>query len=216
MPLSPGDKLGPYEIHAPIGAGGMGEVFRAADSKLHREVALKVMGQKYAGDPQWLSRFQREAHVLASLNHPNIAAIYGLEESGGVCAIAMELVEGVSLAERIFKRRVPVPEALAVARQIAEALEYAHEEGIIHRDLKPGNIMITKSGVKLVDFGLAKMSASNEATAAGATQTMDLTAENTILGTMQCMAPEQLEAKETDARSDIASAALVRVARSAG
>jgi hypothetical protein len=137
MALTPGTKLGPYEIQSPLGMGGMGEVYRATDSKLGRDVALKVILQEFAQDTQLMSRFQREAQVLASLNHPNIASIYGLEDSGGVQALVTELVEGPTLAGRITEVAIPLEEALPIAKQIAEALEYAHERGIIHRDLKP-------------------------------------------------------------------------------
>src|SRR5450432_3744701 len=140
MSLAPGARLGPYQILAPIGAGGMGEVYRAKDTKLRREIALKVLPDSFASDPARMARFQREAQVLASLNHPNIAAIYGLEESNGVRALVMELVEGPTLAERIGGRAMPLEDALPIAKQIAEALEYAHEKGIIHRDLKPANV----------------------------------------------------------------------------
>src|SRR5437867_6887186 len=158
MPLSAGTRLGPYEILSLIGAGGMGEVYRATDTKLGRAVALKVLSPALAGDADYMARFTREAQVLASLNHPNIAALYGLEESNGVRALVMELVEGPTLAERIGTRPLPLEEALAVARQIAEALEAAHEKGIVHRDLKPANLKITPEGVvKVLDFGLAKV-----------------------------------------------------------
>ena len=157
MTLVAGTKLGPYEIVALIGAGGMGEVYRARDTKLNRDVALKVLPAAFANDAQRMARFQREAQVLASLNHPNIASIYGLEESGGVRALVMELVEGPTLAERVAQGPIPLDEALPIAKQIAEALEAAHEKGIIHRDLKPANVKITPEGVvKVLDFGLAK------------------------------------------------------------
>src|ERR1700693_4842651 len=152
MPLSIGERVGIYEILAPIGAGGMGEVYRAKDTKLKRDVALKVLPEAFAQDPERMARFTREAQVLASLNHPNIAAIYGVEER----ALVMELVEGPTLAGPMA-----MEEALPIARQIAEALEYAHEKGIIHRDLKPANIKVTPEGrVKVLDFGLAKALAS--------------------------------------------------------
>src|SRR3974390_2370622 len=151
MSLSIGDRIGSYEILAPIGAGGMGEVYRAKDTKLDREVAVKVLPTALAQDPERLARFEREAKVLAALNHPNIAQIYGLEESNGVRALVMELVPG-----HMLKGPVPLDTALSYARQIAEALEAAHEKGITHRDLKPANIMITPAGVvKVLDFGLA-------------------------------------------------------------
>jgi serine/threonine protein kinase len=152
-----GSRLGPYEILSALGAGGMGEVYRAKDTKLHRDVAIKVLPDLFATDPDRLARFQREAQVLASLNHPNIAAIHGLEETDGVKALVLELVEGPTLADRIAQGPIPLDEALPIARQIAEALEAAHEQGIIHRDLKPANIKLRPDGtVKVLDFGLAK------------------------------------------------------------
>ena len=144
MTLSVGTKLGPYEILAAIGAGGMGEVYRARDSKLGRDVALKVLPEAFARDVERMARFQREAKVLASLNHPNIASIYGLEDSGSTHALVMELVEGPTLADRIKSGPIPVDEALRIAKQITEALEYAHERGIVHRDLKPANVKVTE------------------------------------------------------------------------
>ena len=153
MQLSAGTRLGPYEILAPIGAGGMGEVYRAHDTRLGRDVAVKVLPESLARDPERMARFEREAHVLASLNHPNIATVYGFE--GG--AIGMELVEGPTLAERIDGSAMPLDEALPIAKQIAEGLEYAHEKGVVHRDLKPANVKLTADGnVKILDFGLAK------------------------------------------------------------
>jgi eukaryotic-like serine/threonine-protein kinase len=157
MSLASGTRLGPYQIAAPLGAGGMGEVYRASDTRSKREVALKVLPELFAGDAQRLARFEREAQVLASLNHPHIAHIHGLEESNGTRELVMELVEGPTLAERIAQGSIPLEEALSIAKQIAEALEYAHEKGIIHRDLKPANIKLTPDGqVKVLDFGLAK------------------------------------------------------------
>ena len=153
MPLTSGQKLGPYEIVSPLGAGGMGEVYRARDSKLKREVAIKVLPADVASDRERLARFQREAEVLASLNHPHIAHVYGIEEN----ALVMELVEGEDLAERIRRGPIPIDEALPIAKQIAEALEAAHEQGIVHRDLKPANVKVRPDGtVKVLDFGLAK------------------------------------------------------------
>jgi serine/threonine-protein kinase len=146
-----------YRIQAKIGAGGMGEVYRATDTRLNRDVAIKVLPEALARDPERMARFEREAKVLASLNHPNIASIYGLEESNGSRALVMEFVEGPTVAERIKKRRLPLEEALPIGRQIAEGLEYAHERGIIHRDLKPSNVKLTPEGqIKILDFGLAK------------------------------------------------------------
>ena len=155
--LSPGIKLGPYEILEPIGRGGMGEVYRARDTKLHREVAIKVLPESLAADPERIARFEREARVLASLNHPNIAAVYGVDDSSEVKALVLELVEGPTLQDRIESGAIPVDEALPIARQIAEAFEAAHEKGIVHRDLKPANVKVDRAGtVKVLDFGLAK------------------------------------------------------------
>ncbi len=158
MALTPGTRLGIYEVTAPIGEGGMGQVYRARDTKLDRDVAIKILPEAFAHDADRLARFQREAKTLASLNHPHIAAIYGLEESGGVSALVMELVEGDDLSQRIARGAIPLDEALPIAKQIAEALEAAHEQGIIHRDLKPANIKVRADGtVKVLDFGLAKI-----------------------------------------------------------
>src|SRR5271163_1897937 len=155
MSVAPGTQLGPYEIGSPLGAGGMGEVYRARDTKLERDVALKVLPAAFASDPERMARFRREAQVLASLNHPHIGAIYGFEDSGSVHALVMELIEGPTLAERIARGAIPVDEALPIAREIAEALEAAHERGIIHRDLKPANIKVSPDGnIKVLDFGL--------------------------------------------------------------
>src|SRR5437879_9419265 len=157
MPIQAGQRLGPYEILSAIGAGGMGEVYRARDGRLNRDVALKVLPEAFATDPDRMARFEREARVLGALNHPNIAGIYGLEEFGSGRALVMELVEGETLADRISKGPIPLDEALPIAKQAAEALEYAHDHGVIHRDLKPGNIKVTADGtVKVLDFGLAK------------------------------------------------------------
>src|SRR5437762_12711988 len=197
MALNPGTLLGPYEILAQIGAGGMGEVYRARDTKLNRDVAIKVLPEVFASDPDRLARFTREVQTLASLNHPNIAAIYGIEESGGVRALVMELVEGEDLSQCIARGAIPLDDALPIAKQIAEALEAAHEQGIIHRDLKPANIKVTSGGtVKVLDFGLAKL-ATPDASGAGAgfSQSPTLTTPaatlaGVILGTAAYMAPE--------------------------
>src|SRR5271155_1119288 len=157
MPLATGSRLGPYGILAAIGAGGMGEVYRARDAKLGRDVALKVLPEAFARDAERMARFQREAKVLASLDHPNIASVYGLEDSSTTHALVMALVEGPTLADRIRSGPMPINEALRIAKQITEALEYAHERGIVHRDLKPANVKVTNDdAVKVLDFGLAK------------------------------------------------------------
>ena len=157
MGLAPQTRLGSYEILAPLGAGGMGEVYRARDTRLGRDVALKVLKADFAGDAERMARFQREAQLLAALNHPHIATIHGLEETDSVRALVLELVEGPTLAERLRQGAMPLEEALAIARQMTEAIEYAHERGIVHRDLKPSNVKLTDEGaVKVLDFGLAK------------------------------------------------------------
>ena len=208
MALQPGTRLGPYEVTAQIGVGGMGEVYRATDTKLKREVAVKVLPSALASDPERLARFQREAEVLASLNHPNIAAIYGLEEAESTKALVMELVEGPTLADRIAQGAIPVDEALPIAKQIAEALEAAHEQGIIHRDLKPANIKLRPDGVvKVLDFGLAK-ALEPAGSSPGLSQsptitTPAMTQAGVILGTAAYMSPEQAKGKTVDKRSDI-------------
>ena len=208
MLLAPGFRLGPYEVLAPLGTGGMGEVYRARDAKLGRGVALKVLPELFAADQGRLARFQREAHVLASLNHPNIAAIYGLEESGGITALVLELVEGETLAERIVVGPIPLDEALSIAHQIAEALEAAHEQGIVHRDLKPANVKVRDDGtVKVLDFGLAKaLAPAPTSFDKSQSTTMTSPAETrmgVILGTAAYMSPEQARGKPVDKRADI-------------
>src|ERR1022692_2611668 len=208
MPLSAGTKLGSYEVLAQIGAGGMGEVYRAHDIKLGRDVAIKVLPEAFAHDPERLSRFQREAKMLAALNHPNIATIHGLEQSGGTSYLVMELVSGETLAERVKREgAVPVEEALTIAKQIAEALEAAHEKGIIHRDLKPANVKVTPEGkVKVLDFGLAKAFAGDTSTedmGNSPTLSMAATMQGVILGTAAYMSPEQARGKAVDKRTDI-------------
>jgi len=210
MTLAPGARLGPYEIASPLGAGGMGQVFRARDTKLNRDVAIKVLPAAFAQDSERVARFRREAQVLASLNHPNIAAIHGLEESEGVLALALEFVEGEELAQRLTRGAVPVEEAVAIAKQIAEGLEAAHEKGIVHRDLKPANLKITKDGtVKILDFGLAK-AYGGEAEAAGSeglsqspTMSRQMTEAGVIFGTAAYMSPEQARGATVDKRADI-------------
>ena len=202
-----GTSIAHYKVTGKLGAGGMGEVYRATDTKLGRDVALKVLPAAFAADAQRLARFQREAQVLAALNHPHIAAIYGLEDSGGSPVLAMELVEGPTLAERISGGALPLEEALALARQIAEALEFAHEKGIVHRDLKPVNVKVTPDGnVKVLDFGLAKAlaeEASDSELANSPTLSMAATKAGIILGTAAYMSPEQARAKAVDRRTDV-------------
>ena len=210
MPLGPGSRLGPYEVIAAIGAGGMGEVYRARDTKLGRDVALKILPDIFLGDPDRLARFEREAQVVAALNHPNIAIIHGFEESDGVKALVLEYVEGETLSSAIARGPVPVAEALAIARQIADALEAAHDKGIVHRDLKPDNIKITPEGkIKVLDFGLAKILETEPARQASFAGTMSPTLSvhatyaGVILGTAAYMSPEQARGKPVDRRADI-------------
>ena len=210
MSLSAGTRIGPYEILAPLGAGGMGEVYRARDLKLGRDVAVKVLPAILSGDAQYMARFEREAQVLASLNHPNIAAVYGVEQG----ALVMELVPGQTLADRIAAGALPLEEALPIARQIAAGLEAAHDRGIVHRDLKPANVKITPDGlVKLLDFGLAKTADEATSTSSQATisptLSMAMTQAGTILGTAAYMSPEQARGKPVDRRSDIWSFGVV-------
>jgi serine/threonine protein kinase len=207
MPLSAGFRLGPYEILNAIGAGGMGEVYRATDPRLDREVALKVLPETVARDAERMGRFEREAKVLASLNHPNIASLYGLEESNGARALVMELVEGPTLAQQIKHGPLCLDEALPIAKQIAQGLEYAHECGIIHRDLKPSNVKLTPNGqVKILDFGLAKAlegKASEEDSQNSPTLSAVATHAGVLLGTAAYMSPEQARGKRVDRRADI-------------
>jgi serine/threonine protein kinase len=209
MALPSGTRVGPYSIVAQLGAGGMGEVYRATDTKLKREVALKILPPSFAADPDRVARFQREAEVLASLNHPNIAHIHGLEEADGVKALVMELVEGPTLADRITKGAVPLDEALSVAKQLAEALEAAHAQGVIHRDLKPANIKVRADGtVKVLDFGLAKAmeplrDSSSSVTMSPTITTPAMTQAGMILGTAAYMAPEQARGTKVDKRADL-------------
>ena len=209
MALEVGSRLGHYDVTALIGEGGMGEVYRARDTKLERDVALKVLPQAFTDDPDRLARFEREAKVLASLNHPNIGHIYGLEEAEGQKALVLELVEGPTLADRIAQGAVPLDEALPIAKQIAEALEAAHEQGIIHRDLKPANIKVKDDGtVKVLDFGLAKAFQPDASDPImSQSPTISLTAAATqmgmVIGTAAYMAPEQAKGKVVDKRADV-------------
>ncbi len=207
MPLDSGTRLGTYEILGPLGSGGMGEVYRASDTRLGREVAIKILPEAFAQDPARLARFEREARALASLNHPGLAAIYGLEEAGPVRYIVMELVPGETLAEKMAVGPVPIRESLQLSAQIADALETAHQKGIVHRDLKPSNIKVTPEGkVKVLDLGLAKVMdtrAEPEDISKSPTVVVDQTRPGVILGTAEFMSPEQARGKEVDKRSDI-------------
>jgi len=209
MALTPGTRVGPYEITAQIGEGGMGEVYQATDTTLNRQVAIKVLPESLAADAERIARFEREAKTLASLNHPHIAQIYGFENSSSVHALVMELVEGPTLADRIAQGAIPVDEALPIAKQIAEALEAAHEQGIIHRDLKPANVKVRPDGtVKVLDFGLAKAMESTGAMSASASMaptitTPAMTQQGIILGTAAYMSPEQAKGRTVDRRSDV-------------
>src|ERR1700682_5504977 len=206
MPILPGRRLGPYEILSAIGAGGMGEVYRARDTRLDRIVAIKVLPTHLADRTELRERFEREARTIASLNHPHICTLHDIGQQDGVDFLVMEYLEGETLAQRLVKGPLSLDQVLQYAIEIADALDKAHRKGITHRDLKPGNIMLTKSGTKLLDFGLAKLRQEvSPATPVSQLPTMNgaITGEGTILGTLQYMAPEQVEAKEVDARTDI-------------
>ena len=206
MALNPGTRLGVYEVTVKIGEGGMGEVYQARDTKLDRNVALKVLPEAFTTDPDRLARFEREAKVLASLNHPNIGSIYGLEESESVRALVLELIDGPTLADRIKQGPIPIDEALSIAKQIAEALEAAHEQGVIHRDLKPANVKVKDDGtVKVLDFGLAKAFQPDPEGDPSQSPTLiaAATQHGVILGTAAYMSPEQARGKTVDKRADI-------------
>src|SRR5262245_57309244 len=209
MVLTAGSRVGAYEITGAIGAGGMGEVYRATDSRLKREVALKVLRASVAQDAERVARFQREAEVLAALNHPHIAQIYGIEEAGGATSLVMELVEGEDLAARIARGPIALDEALSIARQVADALEAAHDRGIVHRDLKPANIKLRPDGtVKVLDFGLARETqpagpATSDLTNSPTLTSPAMTAAGMILGTAAYMSPEQARGRLVDRRADI-------------
>ena len=208
MTLAPGTKLGPYEILSPLGAGGMGEVYKAKDTRLDRTVAIKVLPEEFFENRESVNRFEREAKSLAAVSHPHIAALYSFEEVSGRHLLVMELAEGQTLAERLLKGPLPLEQALRYGSEVAEALDKAHKQGIVHRDLKPGNVMLTKSGVKLLDFGLAKamepeVPQSDLTSSPTAAARSNLTGEGTVLGTLPYMAPEQLEGKKADGRTDI-------------
>src|SRR5580765_1135363 len=207
MSLRQGTRLGSFEILGPLGNGGMGEVYRARDTRLGRDVAIKVLPETLAKDPARVVRFRREARLLASVNHPAIAAIYGVEDLEDVPCIVMELVPGETLAEKLTNGALSVEESLPIGRQIAEALEAAHEAGLVHRDLKPANIKVTPQGkVKVLDFGLAKVMetpSSSEELSSFPTQVAEETRPGVILGTLEFMSPEQARGKPVDKRTDI-------------
>ena len=208
MPLSAGTKIGPYEIIAPIGAGGMGEVYRARDTTLKRDVAIKVLPEAFFRDPERMARFQREAEVLASLNHPNIGHIYGIVDSEDSRGLVLGLIEGPTLADRLEVGPIPLDEAVAISKQIVDALEYAHDRGVVHRDLKPANIKIADGAVKVLDFGLAKVLEDDPAPsplADSPTLALGHTRTGMILGTAAYMSPEQAVGRPVDRRSDIFS-----------
>ena len=208
MALAPGTKLGPYEIQTPLGAGGMGEVYRARDTRLDRVVAVKILSAHLSDQPEAKERFEREARAISSLNHPNICQLYDVGEQDGTSYLVMEYMEGETLSERLRKGPLTFEQLLRYGAEICEGLEKAHRSGVVHRDLKPANVMLTKTGAKLMDFGLAKPAKASRTPASGMTQTManpndPLTAQGMVMGTFQYMAPEQVEGHEADARSDI-------------
>jgi serine/threonine protein kinase len=216
MPLTSGIKFGPYEIQSPLGAGGMGEVYRAKDTRLDRIVAIKILSTRLSANPEIKQRFEREARAISSLNHPYICHLYDIGSKDGIDFLVMEFLEGETLFDKLRKGPLTLNDVLKIGKEVAEALEVAHRNGIVHRDLKPGNVMLTKGGAKLMDFGLAKPSVAG-ATPSGsspvllsAAQTIDarnpmspLTTVGSVVGTIQYMSPEQLEGLEVDARSDI-------------
>ena len=211
MSLVPGTRLGPYEITAPLGAGGMGEVYRARDTRLERTVAIKILPSHLSCDPVRKQRFEREAKTISSLNHPHICVLHDIGQQDGIDYLVMECVEGDTLAKRLEKGPLPLEQVVKYGGQVADALDKAHRSGVVHRDLKPGNIMLTSTGAKVLDFGLAK-----PATVLGAAATLTATAkgsplteQGTIVGTFQYMSPEQVEGKELDGRSDIFSLGAV-------
>src|ERR1700680_11010 len=216
MALASGTKLGPYEIVAPLGAGGMGEVYRARDARLDRTVAIKILPAHLSDNPEAKHRFDREARTISSLSHPNICHLYDVGEQDGTHYLVMEYLEGETLADRLRKGPLPLDQFFKVEIEICEGLAKAHSGGVIHRDIKPGNIMLTKSGTKLMDFGLAKAIPKSISPAASLTASFNtpaasepLTAQGTVVGTFQYMAPEQLKGLEAEARSDLFSVGAV-------
>jgi serine/threonine protein kinase len=211
MPLAPGTKLGPYEVLSPLGAGGMGEVYRARDTRLDRSVAIKILPAHLSADPARKLRFEREAKTVSALNHPNICSLFDVGSQDGTDFLVMECIEGESLAQRIARGPLPVEQTLKIGTEIADALDKAHRSGVVHRDLKPANIMLTKSGAKLLDFGLAKPAIApvSAVTLTNVAATSPVTEQGTIVGTFQYMSPEQIEGKELDGRNDIFSLGAV-------
>jgi eukaryotic-like serine/threonine-protein kinase len=207
MPLAPGTKLGPYEVLSPLGAGGMGEVYRARDTRLDRSVAIKILPAHLSADPARKLRFEREAKTVSALNHPNICSLFDVGSQNGTDFLVMECIEGESLADRLAKGPLPAEQVLRIGTEIADALDKAHRSGVVHRDLKPGNIMLTKTGAKLLDFGLAKptIAPAGAVTLTNVAANSPVTEQGTIVGTYQYMSPEQVEGKELDGRSDVFS-----------
>ena len=216
MTLTSGTKFGPYEIISPLGSGGMGEVYRARDTRLDRTVAIKVLPGHLSDNSEAKERFDREARSISSLSHPNVCQLYDVGAQDGINYLVMEFLEGETLADRLRRGPLPLPQFCKIAIEICEGLEKAHRHGVVHRDLKPGNIMLTKSGAKLMDFGLAKPTLQAATSVSGLSVTISteaasqpLTAQGTVLGTFQYMSPEQAEGREADARSDIFSLGTV-------
>src|SRR5262245_41288901 len=210
--LAPRSRLGPYEIDSLLGRGGMGEVYRGRDTRLGRDVAIKILPPDFQNDLQRQQRFEREARAVAALDHPNICPLYDVGKDGGVSYLVMQYLQGESLAQVIARGAIPLDRAVVYAMDIATALDAAHRAGVVHRDLKPANILVTKAGVKIVDFGLARLSPSHEAqveSSMAEPSTLSLTAPGTMLGTLSYMSPEQVEGRPSDGRTDIFAAGAV-------